>query len=148
MILATCLALTHQLSLMLLLLLLLLENQSDVTKGTVIMNLRLTIRLDIIQWREPLQRAIPRVMESPETQSWHGHRETLNFRGRTEALGRWVPWPAARSAVRPGGKGSPQDCTSEEGIPRVGAEETGRLRAVVQRWLLKKDCLVACGRGT
>lgn len=112
-ILATCLALKCQLSLLLLLMLLLLfERQSHVTKGTDILDLILISRIRLFSGMKVVRTVVksyPSVQGSLKTISWHGHRGTLSFRRRTQKL---RPQLSGRPSLQPEcrqGRGAPSE---------------------------------------
>lgn len=100
-----------------------------------------------IQWGQKLWEVIL-VFPEGQDHSWHGHRGTLHLRGELRTSGLklagcsglqpWVQW-------RWGREGSPQTYTPEEEIPwESHGEEKGKISAVLQPWLLKRDYMIAC----
>lgn len=103
---------------------------SNVAKGTDILALSLINQIGLVSgvWMMgTMIESYPSVPESQETISWPGHRETLNFRGflqreefrASHQAGR-VPWPAAWTEMKTGGKGKPLEPRFRGGNPLRG----------------------------
>ena len=73
-----------------------------------------------VKWWEPIQTAVPSAPESQAAICWHGPRDTPNFRRRTQNLrlqAGGVPWLAAPSATKTGGRGKPSELHFRGGDP-------------------------------